>query len=271
VAFVLTAPSALAQGLPADSSAPPAVAAPLPDPVAAPTGGLVLPPPGRLSQVTFGQPSPANPFTSVGRDLKRFFSSADTRSIFGVMGSVAGIAYSWDPFGVEESQEHLGKSAFRAGNIGGSFLVQTSAGLATWAAGRATGSRKTVEVGGDLFRAQLVSQLVVLATKLATRRERPDASNRHSFPSGHTASAFATASVLERHFGKKAGVPAYGFAAYVALARMSANKHHMSDVIVGAAVGIAAGRAVTMHVGGAAFDLGVAPTRGGAAVMFTRK
>ena len=61
--------------------------------------------------------------------------------------------------------------------------------------------------------------------KLMTRRERPDESNNHSFPSGHTASAFASATVLERHFGWQVGVPAYGFATYVGLARMSANKH----------------------------------------------
>ena len=52
---------------------------------------------------------------------------------------------------------------------------------------------------------------------------------------------------------------------------MSANKHHMSDVIMGAAVGIASARAVTLAVGGAQFSVGVAPTQGGAAVTFTKK
>jgi membrane-associated phospholipid phosphatase len=113
--------------------------------------------------------------------------------------------------------------------------------------------------------------VVVQGVKFVTRRDRPDASNNHSFPSGHTASAFATASVLERHLGWKAGLPAYGFATYVGLARMSANKHHLSDVMMGAAVGIAAGRSVTVGVAGATFDLGVAPTTGGAAISFTKR
>ena len=52
---------------------------------------------------------------------------------------------------------------------------------------------------------------------------------------------------------------------------MSANKHYMSDVIMGAAVGIASGRAVTIGVGGAQFDMGVSPTQGGAAVTFTKQ
>jgi putative Ca2+/H+ antiporter (TMEM165/GDT1 family) len=66
-------------------------------------------------------------------------------------------------------------------------------------------------------------------------------------------------------------VPAYGFATYVAMSRLSANRHHMSDVIMGAAVGLAAGRAVTVGVGGAKFDMSVAPTQGGAAVNFTKR
>jgi hypothetical protein len=57
-------------------------------------------------------------------------------------------------------------------------------------------------------------------------------------------------------------VPAYGFATYVAMSRLSANKHHMSDVIMGAAVDPAAGRAVTVGGGGAKFDMSVVPTQG---------
>jgi membrane-associated phospholipid phosphatase len=104
------------------------------------------------------------------------------------------------------------------------------------------------------------------------RRTRPDGSDNVSFPSGHTASAFATASVLQRHYGWKIGVPAYAFGAYVASARLAADKHHLSDVLMGAGIGLVAGRAVTVGMGGQRFDLGVAPTPGrGAMVTFTRK
>jgi hypothetical protein len=227
-------------------------------------------PPEPTPGVTFGAPAPRNPFTSIGHDLKHFFSR-DTAMVMGLMAPIAGVAFTWDQAGIEESQEHLDSGSFQPGNIGGSFLVQTGASVATWAVGKMSGSRKTTEVGGDLVRAQFVSQVIVQGAKLVTRRERPDESNNQSFPSGHTSSAFATASVLERHFGWKAGLPAYGFATYVGMARMSANKHHLSDVIMGAAVGIAAGRTVTMGIAGATFDLGVAPTPGGAAVTFTKR
>ena len=66
------------------------------------------------------------------------------------------------------------------------------------------------------------------------------------------------------------GVPAYGFGAYVAASRMAANKHHFSDVALGAVIGIAAGRTVTLGSGSARFKMGVAPTKGGAAITFTK-
>ena len=50
---------------------------------------------------------------------------------------------------------------------------------------------------------------------------------------------------------------------------MSANKHHLSDVIMGAAFGIAAAHTVTIGSGRTRFDMGVSPTHGGGAVTFT--
>ncbi len=224
----------------------------------------------RASGVTF-TPRPArNPFTALGHDLKTLVTSRDTRIILGTFLPVAAVATTWDGHGIEESQEHLPRPSFEAGNIGGSFLVQSGVAVGAWAVGSLTGQRRVTEVGGDLLRAQITSQVVVQGLKFSTQRARPDGSNTQSFPSGHTASAFATATVLERHFGWKAGVPAYGFATYVGLARMSANKHHMSDVIVGAALGMASARAVTVGVGGTRFALGVSPTQGGAALNLTK-
>ena len=65
------------------------------------------------------------------------------------------------------------------------------------------------------MRAQVLSQTLVQALKYTVRRERPDGSNNKSFPSGHSASAFATATVLHRHYGWKIGVPAYALGGYV--------------------------------------------------------
>lgn len=77
--------------------------------------------------------------------------------------------------------------------------------------------------------------------------------------------------MLHRHFGWKAGVPAYAAASYVAASRLQERRHYASDVIVGAGIGIGSGRAATGGRGGTRFALApiVVPGRG-AGVSFTQ-
>lgn len=73
--------------------------------------------------------------------------------------------------------------------------------------------------------------------KYTVREWRPDHSDRHSFPSGHTSSTFATATFLQRRYGWKLGVPAYALATYVGWGRVFSKRHHWWDVVAGAAIG----------------------------------
>jgi membrane-associated phospholipid phosphatase len=105
--------------------------------------------------------------------------------------------------------------------------------------------------------------------KHATGRERPDGSSHTSFPSGHASDTFAFATALERHLGWKGAVPAYIFSSYVAISRLPANRHWLSDAVFGSAVGIIAGRTVTRH--GSEFPVTVAAVPGGAAIVYVRR
>jgi membrane-associated phospholipid phosphatase len=74
---------------------------------------------------------------------------------------------------------------------------------------------------------------------------RPDGSGNDSFPSGHTATAFAAAtSILDRR-GAAEGIPALALASFVGLARVEADKHHWYDVVAGAAIGTGVGLVIT--------------------------
>jgi membrane-associated phospholipid phosphatase len=115
----------------------------------------------------------------------------------------------------------------------------------------------------------VLNALLTQGIKVAVHRTRPD-EGRFSFPSGHASSTFATATVLQREFGWRVGLPAYGLAAYVAESRIQENRHYASDVIFGAAVGIVSGRTVGIQRGARRFELSPAVVPGGAAVVFTR-
>jgi membrane-associated phospholipid phosphatase len=209
-----------------------------------------------------------NIFKLVAGDFKNFFS-VDTAKVMGYTGVAAVAAVPWDQEGVNNGF-NIPKPLFESGNAIGQFAFQVSAGLATYGVGKAVGNQKAALVGRDIVRAQVVSQVFVQAIKFTVQRERPDGSNNKSFPSGHSASAFATATVLQRHYGWKVGVPAYALGGYIALARMAWNRHHATDVIVGAGFGIASARTVTMTLAKSKFAVGVQPERGGASVNFTK-
>jgi len=93
--------------------------------------------------------------------------------------------------------------------------------------------------------------------KNLVRRDRPDGSDTQSFFSGHTANTFAAATFLhlelfdlydEWDLAKENPIfnsalrtttfsVLYGWAGYVGYSRLRDNKHYLSDVVIGAAVG----------------------------------
>lgn len=72
---------------------------------------------------------------------------------------------------------------------------------------------------------------------------RPDNSDDHSFPSGHTATAFVTATILHREYGHLhplVSIGGYTAAAATGILRIRKNRHWASDVAAGAGIGILA-------------------------------
>lgn len=125
-----------------------------------------------------------------------------------------------------------------------------------------TGSRKAVRTSGDIgavllpvagLTAVLVRQDwqglkqgafsalatagITYALKYSVKKDRPDHSDRHSFPSMHTATSFASAAFIQRRYGWKWGLPAYVLSAYVGWSRIYGKKHDGWDVLAGAAIG----------------------------------
>jgi membrane-associated phospholipid phosphatase len=80
------------------------------------------------------------------------------------------------------------------------------------------------------------------ALKYATRVNRPDGSDSHSFPSAHTEIAFLGATMADLEFRDVSiaiPISAYTIAAFTGAMRIEHNKHWVSDVLGGAAIGMA--------------------------------
>jgi membrane-associated phospholipid phosphatase len=159
---------------------------------------------------------------------------------------------------------------FAPGKYLGDTPEQVAFSIGTYAVGRLRNQPKVAHLGMDLVQAQLLSELLVEPLKFATQRERPDGSNNQSFPSGHASVTFATATVIERHLGWRKSMLGYAIATYVAMSRMHDNRHYLSDVVFGAAVGTIAGRTVVHHKPDYWAVTPVAVPGGGVALMISR-
>ncbi len=103
--------------------------------------------------------------------------------------------------------------------------------------GRSSWGRMMVS---DAFSACIMGSVANML-KTTTHVTRPDGSNSHSFPSGHTAMAFMSATMLAKEYGHRSpliSMGAYTAASATGLMRMANNKHWLSDVLTGAGIGI---------------------------------
>ena len=214
-------------------------------------------------------PASLQDFVSQAIDDFRRIPSCESLAILTAGGIGATVGHTMD----SEVSDALTRSTgldglLKPGETVGGARTQFAAALATYSVGRLTGSPRVSAFGADLVGAQILTQAMTAGIKLSVGRTRPDGT-QYSFPSGHASVTFATATVVQRHFGWKAGIPAYGLATYVAASRIQDKRHFLSDVTFGAALGIVAGRAVTVGSGDARFSIAPAAAPGGAAVSFT--
>jgi undecaprenyl-diphosphatase len=97
-----------------------------------------------------------------------------------------------------------------------------------------------LRVAADALLALAPTNLLVEGLKRATHRARPDGERKRSnasFPSSHAANAFALAAVLGRRW-RSAAPGLLVLASAVAISRVYLNRHFVSDILVGAAIGL---------------------------------
>ena len=147
----------------------------------------------------------------------------------------------------------------------GSTLVMTSAAFAAY--GYSFGSYRSTQVSLQILESLAIAGPTVLALKLATGRESPAESTRtggawhgypglkaytqnqakyYSYPSGHTAAAVATWTVLVENFPELTWLPAArGTAAgLLMLALMNVGSHWPSDYPLAILIGYTSGKSV---------------------------
>jgi hypothetical protein len=148
---------------------------------------------------------------------------------------------------VAKKCEYIGDGTIAAALVGSS-----------WIAGELTHNYKLQKTGDLGLKSILISGLIVNCVKRIAGRSRPYSSvssadwagptlkeEEVSFPSGHTSTAFALASVVSELYDNKwIDFLAYGTAMLGGWARINDNQHWASDVFMGAVIGISVGKTV---------------------------
>jgi membrane-associated phospholipid phosphatase len=211
-------------------------------------------------------------------DFAAYPRRRSTWAILAIGGGAAALAYPLDDDvnGKLAGSDSAGKF-FAAGKYIGAVYTQAGVAVGLYVVGRymqphaagAPKTNKTAHLGFDMLRALIVSQALTQGIKVVVQRDRPTG-ECCAFPSGHASAAFATASVVERHLGYRGSWPMFLIATYVATSRLHDNRHYLSDVVFGAAVGISAGWTVVGRHGRLNFAMAPVPVRGRMMVALTR-
>jgi len=134
-------------------------------------------------------------------------------------------------------------STYGAAAVGGMFYL----------AGRAGHDARARETGLLSWEALINSEIIVVSLKAITERRRPTQEHRGdffrggtSFPSGHAIHAWSVATVIANEYSdhRSVQVAAYGIATAISVARFTGEKHFLSDILVGSALGFGIGRYV---------------------------
>lgn len=184
---------------------------------------------------------------NLGRNIVGVFSRDNLKPLFaGALLTASATRFDTDAQSLLRSRaQGFGEAGQRAGTL--STVAPLALGL--FAAGRATADTRFRALTYDMAQSAMVTGLYTEVLKRSVGRNRPDGSDPRSFPSGHTSNAFAWATVARHHYGAKVGVPAYAAAALVGMSRIERDKHHLSDVVAGATLGLIVGRTVVREDG----------------------
>lgn len=145
--------------------------------------------------------------------------------------------------------------------IGNGYALVAPVAAIAWYGGHGwlTRDPAAVRTGANVAEAAVLAVAATELLKVAVGRERPagDSTNhrrfhpgnfserRTSFPSGHTALAFATAAtVQDADLPTAVKVGAYGLATLTAWSRLHDERHWLSDVVGGGLIGYGVGRFV---------------------------
>jgi len=121
-------------------------------------------------------------------------------------------------------------------NVIGHPWTQLGASVLWYAISRKNQDEFNTERAEAMIAALSVTGVATMGLKAIRHNEAPNGRD-WAWPSGHTASSFTVASMLDEFYGPRVGIPAYALATLVSYRMLDSGDHWASDVVFGAALG----------------------------------
>ncbi len=172
------------------------------------------------------------------------------------LAAAAGVASIYDKRLQKCLKDSLGDNAW-IGDAAMSVLLAGSLATAFFAP---ADGRSSWDVLAEQLEAFALTAALTFGLKAAFPRGRPGGSGDDSFPSGHTSAAFVGASLIDQNVDAWYWeASAYGLASLAGYSRIEADRHYLSDVLAGAAIGVfSAGVMEALHWGTGRGGTGIA-------------
>ena len=173
-------------------------------------------------------------------DSKESFLRVDNLSILLLAGgaSVALHSSGADEKVADNFEDHHSFHGFtdESLNVIGHPWTQFGASALWYAVSKKNQDDFNKERAKTMIEALAVTNVMTFSLKAIRHNDSPNGKD-WAWPSGHVASSFTVASMLDEFYGPKVGVPAYAFASLIAYRMMDSGDHWTSDVVFGAALG----------------------------------
>jgi PAP2 superfamily len=201
-----------------------------------------------LILLTFSMDSKAEQsFWAQAKDdsLSPFSTNARYILLTGGLLALSTLPLKKDDFSEDTAERHSLGSSSKFGDLMGQLVPNALYVGGMWAHSYFAENMDSKRRAIFMTKVTAYSSAMTTVLKYTIRERRPDHSSRNSFPSGHTTTAFAFASVIGIEHEWYYSVPAYALAGFVGYSRINDHQHYLADVIAGAAIGMSYGYGIS--------------------------